>query len=111
MKRLGILLVVLSLSLVVASPAFAQESRADRIIDRTFDRVFGSPSQSQYDRPPPPNANGNNVPPQARRALCQSIVRNRAIPVNVQRQIARQFGLNCKPAGSFLDSFFRGFPF
>lgn len=110
MKRIGILLVVLSLSLVVASPAFAQQSLADRIIDRTFDRVFGSPSQSQYGQNPPPNANGN-VPPEAKRALCQSIVRNRAVPVSVQRQIARQFGLNCKPAGSFLDSFFRGFPF
>jgi hypothetical protein len=109
-KRLGILLVVLSLSLVVASPAFAQESRADRIIDRTFDRVFGSPSQSQYDQPTPPNANGN-VPPQAQRALCRSIVRNNAVPRSIQRQIARQFGLDCKPAGSFLDSFFRGFPF
>lgn len=110
LKRIGILLVVLSLSLVVASPAFAQQSLADRIIDRTFDKVFGSPGQSQYDRPAPPNVRGN-VPPEARRALCQSIVRNRAIPLSVQRQIARQFGLNCKPAGSFLDSFFRGFPF
>lgn len=110
LKRIGLLLVVLSLSVLVASPAFAQQSLADRIIDRTFDRVFGSPSQSQYDRPTPPNV-GGNVPPQAQRALCQKIVRNNVVPVQVQRQIARQFGLNCKPAGSFLDSFFRGFPF
>jgi len=110
LKRLGILLVVLSLSLVVASPVFAQENRADRIIDRTFDRVFGSPSQSQYDRPTPPDANGN-LPPRVERALCQSIVRNNAIPRSIQRRIARQFGLDCRPAGSFLDLFFRRFPF
>lgn len=111
MKKMGLLLAVLSLSLVMASPAFAQQSLADRIIDRTFNQVFGSPSQSQYDRPPPNANNPNNVPPQARRALCGSIVQNRAVPLRVQRQIAQQFGLNCRPAGSFFGSFFRGFPF
>lgn len=99
------------MAMLLASPAFAQQSLADRIIDRTFDKVFGSPSQSQYNRPPPPNANNGNVPPQAERALCRSIVLNRAVPLRVQRQIAQQFGLNCRPAGSFFGSFFRGFPF
>ncbi len=110
MKRVGILAGVLVLSVLLASPAFAQNTLAERIIDRTFDDVFRSPSQTQYDRPEPPRARGN-LPPQARRALCQSVVRNRAVPLRVQRQIRQSFGLNCRPAGSFLDRFFRGFPF
>lgn len=103
-------MVVLSLALLVASPAFAQNNLADRIIDRTFNDVFGSPSQAQYNRPEPPRVRGN-LPPQARQALCQNVVRNGAVPQRIQVKIKRAFGLSCKPSGSFLDSFFRGFPF
>lgn len=111
LKRLGLVLVVMIAAVLVASPAFAQDSLADRIINRTFNDVFASPSQSQYDRPTPPRVNRNNLPPQARQALCGAVVRNRAVPLRVQRQIKRQFGLSCKPAGSFLSSLFSGFPF
>lgn len=111
-KKLALLLAVLSLSVLVASPALAQQSLADRIIDRTFDDVFGSPSQSQYDRPGD-DGDGNNVvlPAGAVQGLCGGIVQNNAIPRFVQVDIAQEFNLDCEPSGSFLDSFFNGFPF
>jgi hypothetical protein len=104
LKRVVLLLTVMSLTVLAASPAFAQS--ADRIIDRTFDDRAGSPSRAQYN--PPNNGGGQqgNLPPQARKALCKSIVRNTSVPRFVQVRIARQFDLNCRPAGSFLDRFF-----
>lgn len=110
LRKIGLVLVVLSLSVVMASPAFAQNSLAESIIDRTFSDVFGSPSQSQYGQDPDEPPEGN-VPPQAEQALCNSVVQNNAVPRFVQARIAEQFGLNCEPAGSFFDSFFDGFSF
>lgn len=110
-RRLGPVLVALSLMILVASPAFAQ-SLADDIIDRTFDDVFGSPSQAQYNQP---GGGGGGpkakVPPEAAQALCGAVVHNNAIPFFIQAQIAQQFGLSCKPSGSFLDGFFSSFGF
>jgi hypothetical protein len=112
LKRLGILLSVLAFSLLLASPAFAQNSLAERIINTTFQNVGLSPSQSQYGQPGGGGAGGNvQLPAEARRALCSSVVRNRAVPRPVQANIARQFNLSCRPAGSFLDSFFGRFRF
>lgn len=110
LKRLGVLGAVLALTMLLASPAFAQQSLADQIIDRTFADVFGSPSQSQYDQPGDDN---NNVvlPAGAVQGLCGGIVQNNAIPLFVQIDIAQEFDLGCEPSGSFFDSFFNGFPF
>ncbi|MEJ7872176.1 MAG: hypothetical protein WKF67_07935, partial [Rubrobacteraceae bacterium] len=112
LKRIGLLLAVLSLSVLVASPAFAQDSLADQIIDRTFDDVFGSPSQSQYDQPGDDGGDEDVfLPAGAVQGLCGGIVQNNAIPFFVQVDIAQEFGLSCEPSGSFFDSFFDGFPF
>jgi hypothetical protein len=106
-KRVGILLSVLAFSLLLASPALAQNSLADRIINVTFKNVGLSPSQSQYGQPGGGGGGGSNVvlPRGARQALCSGVVRNRAVPLSVQRNIARQFDLRCRPAGSFFGQF------
>lgn len=94
-------LAVLSLSVLVASPAFAQDSLADQIIDRTFDDVFGSPSQSQYDQPGDDGGDEDVfLPAGAVQGLCGGIVQNNAIPFFVQVDIAQEFGLSCEPSGS-----------
>lgn len=98
MKRLGLLLIVLSLSIFVAAPAFAQDGGKDGAADRTFDNAR-TPSQTQYDRPAPPPGR-TILPPEAQKALCGAIVRNRAVPMFVKRQIVRMFGLPCKPVKS-----------
>jgi hypothetical protein len=117
LKRIGLLLAVLSLTVLVASPALAQDSLAEQIIDRTFSDVFGSPSQSQYDRPGDDGATdgGTVLPAGAVQGLCGGVVQNSAVPFFIQIEIAEEFGLSCEPSGSFFDSFFDslfdGFPF
>lgn len=113
LRRLGILGVVLTLAVLMASPAFAQQNLAQQIIDRTFDDVFGSPSQSQYDRPGDDGGDNDTVlPAGAVQGLCSGVVQNNAVPLFVQVDIAQEFGLSCEPSGSFLDSLFDGgFPF
>ncbi len=106
LRRLGILAAMLALSMLLASPAFAQDSLAERIIERVFNNVFDSPSETTYDRPGDDGPVAG-VPPRAERALCANIVRNRAVPRFIQVRIARTFGLPCRPAGSFLAGFFR----
>ena len=119
-RKLGVIFVSLALTVMVASPALAQSSLGDSIenltnslIERTFSDVFGSPSQSQYDRPGDDGpANGDVVlPAAATQSLCNSVVQNNAVPFFIQTEIAESFELDCEPSGSFLDSFFDGFPF
>lgn len=118
-RKLGVIFASLALTVLVASPAFAQNSLAEDIIDRTFSDVFGSPSQSQYDQPGDPDDGGVDgavvLPAGAVQGLCSGIVQNNAIPSFIQIEIAEEFGLSCEPSGSFFDSFFDslfdGFPF
>lgn len=110
MKRLVVLGAVLALAMLMATPAFAEQSLAQQIIDRTFDDVFGSPSQSQYNQPGGGNVNVV-LPAGAVEGLCGKVVQNSAVPSFIQQDIAQKFDLKCEPSGSFLDSFFAGFPF
>ena len=100
MRRLGILAAMLALSMLLASPAFAQDNPAERIIERVFSNVFDSPSETTYNQPGDDGPVAG-VPPRAARALCANIVRNRFVPRFVQVRIVRTFGLSCRPAGSF----------
>lgn len=117
-RKLGILFASLALTLLVASPALAQssiEDFTDSLIDRTFEDAFGSPSQNQYDQDGDDGdggaPGGTFLPAAATQSICDNVVQNNAVPSFVQTQIAQAFGLSCEPSGSFLDSFFDGFPF
>lgn len=121
LKRLGLVIAMLSMTLVVASPAFAQsslgdsiESFTDSLIERTFSEAFGSPSQSQYDQTGNTGGNGGGgvdgggavLPAGASQDLCENIVQNESIPASIRFEIAEDFGLDCGPSGGSGDSFF-----
>lgn len=105
--RVGILATVLALSVLLASPAFAQDSLAERIINDVRNNISNSPSQTTYDEPGDDDTDAG-VPPQVAETLCDSIVGNDAIPTFIQAEIAEAFGLGCEPVGSFLDAFLDG---
>lgn len=68
------------------------------VIDRSFDKAFGTPSRAQYN-PPPTRPPKPNVPPRAERQLCRKIVQNEDIPRQIRLKIKRQFGLSCSLSG------------
>jgi len=107
LRRLGMLAAVLALAMLLTSPAFAQDSLADDIINDIFDGGSDSPSQTTYNQPGDGGPDAS-VPPQVAQALCETIVQNEAVPTFVQTEIAEQFGLGCEPVGSFLDAFLDG---